>query len=63
MVGNVADRRRVKPHSDLDLAIGGEPMPLEKLFELRDAFSESDMPMRVDIVQADDLLEGWKIRA
>ncbi len=38
-------------------------MPLEKLFELRDAFSESDMPMRVDIVQADDLLEGWKIRA
>ena len=63
VVGRAADRRRVKPHSDLDLAIAGEPLPLERIFALRDAFSQSDLPMRVDIVQASDLPDGWKIRA
>ena len=63
VVAHDADRQRVKPHSDLDLAIAGEPLPLEQLFALRDAFSQSDLPMRVDIVQAGDLPEGWKIRA
>ena len=61
--GDAASRLRVKPHSDLDLAIVGEPLPLEQLFALRDAFSQSDLPMRVDIVQAGDLPEGWRIRA
>ena len=63
VVGGAADRRRVKPHSDLDLAFTGEPLPLEQLFALREAFSQSDLPMRVDIVQAGDLPEGWKMRA
>ena len=63
VIGHAADRQRVKPHSDLDLAIAGEPLPLEQLFALRDAFSQSDLPMRVDIVQAGDLPEGWRIRA
>ena len=63
VIGNDAARQRVKPHSDLDLAIAGEPLLLEQLFALRDAFSQSDLPMRVDIVQADDLPEGWRIRA
>ena len=63
VVGDAADRKRVKPHSDLDLAIAGAPLPLEKMFALRDAFSQSDLPMRVDLVQAGDLPEGWKIRA
>ena len=63
VVGSAADRRRVKPHSDLDLAFTGEPLPLEQLFALRDAFSQSDLPMRVDIVRAGDLPEGWKMRA
>lgn len=63
VVGCAADRRRVKPHSDLDLAIAGEPLPLEQLFALREAFSQSDLPMRVDFVHAGDLPEGWKIRA
>ena len=62
-IGHAADRQRVKPHSDLDLAIAGEPLALEQLFALRDAFSQSDLPMRVDIVQAEDLPDGWKIRA
>jgi predicted nucleotidyltransferase len=40
-----------KPHSDLDLCvISQHPMPLEQLALLREAFSESDLPVRVDIV-------------
>ncbi len=40
-----------KPHSDLDICVmGRQPLPLEKLAALREAFSESDLPMRVDIV-------------
>ena len=63
VISDAADRQRVKPHSDLDLAIAGEPLALEQLFALRDAFSQSDLPMRVDIVREDDLPDGWKIRA
>ena len=63
VIDHAAARQRVKPHSDLDLAIAGEPLPLEQLFALRDAFSQSDLPMRVDIVQAGDLPEGWGVRA
>ena len=40
-----------KPHSDLDLCIMGErPLALQQLSELREAFSNSDLPMRVDMV-------------
>ena len=63
VVVSAADRRRVKPHSDLDLAIAGEPLPLEQLFALCDAFSQSDLPMRVNIVRAGDLPVGWKMRS
>lgn len=63
VISDAAAWQRVKPHSDLDLAIAGEPLPLEQLFALREAFSQSDLPMRVDIVHAGDLPEGWKIRA
>ena len=63
VVGTVTDRRRVMRHSGLDLAFTGEPLPLEQLFALRDAFSQSDLPMRVDIVRAGDLPVGWKMRA
>ena len=40
VIGDTAARQRVKPHSDLDLAITGEPLPLEQLFALRDASGE-----------------------
>jgi len=63
VVRTAADRERVKPHSDLDLAISGQPLPLDKMFLLRDAFVESVLPMRVDIVHTDDLPEGWEARA
>lgn len=61
LVRGEADRQRVKPHSDLDLAYAGAPLPLVTLFHLREAFSESDLPMRVDIVAAEDLPEGWNV--
>ena len=63
VVSSAQDRARVKPHSDLDLALTGTPLPLEQMFSLREAFSESDLPMRVDIVDMRDLPEGWKIRS
>ena len=63
VVGSAQDRTRVKSHSDLDLALIGALLPLEQIFALREAFSESDLPMRVDIVNMGDLPEGWKIRA
>jgi type I restriction enzyme S subunit len=41
----------VKPFSDLDLAIiGNDPVPAPILADLKDAFSESDLPFKVDIV-------------
>lgn len=38
-------------YSDLDLAImTHSPLPLSQLAELREAFSESDLPWKVDLV-------------
>ncbi|MBH0115010.1 restriction endonuclease subunit S [Novosphingobium sp. YJ-S2-02] len=40
-----------KPHSDLDLALKGkEPLARSVLGDLAEAFSESDLPFRVDVV-------------
>ena len=42
---------RPKKFSDLDLAItGSEPIPLSTMANLRDAFTNSDLPYKVDIV-------------
>ena len=42
---------RVKPFSDLDLVIMGDTSINSSLFgDLREAFSESDIPYKVDIV-------------
>ena len=57
------DRSRLKPHSDLDLALEGPPLKPGQSFALREAFSESDLPMRVDVVEARDLPAAWNIRA
>ena len=43
--------RRAKAYSDLDLALlGGTPVPLADLSALAEAFSESDLPFKVDLV-------------
>lgn len=42
----------IKPFSDLDLCImGDEPLSFEKLGNLREDFSNSDLPIKVDIVE------------
>ncbi|MBI5813993.1 MAG: nucleotidyltransferase domain-containing protein [Nitrospinae bacterium] len=42
----------VKKFADLDLAVmGEEPMPISTLAQMKEAFSESDLPFRVDIVE------------
>jgi len=44
-------RRAAKPYSDLDLAIiTHEPLSLEVSAAMAEAFSESDLPWKVDIV-------------
>lgn len=44
-------RHAAKPYSDLDLVVmGEEPLPLAARAALREAFSESDLPWRVDVV-------------
>ncbi|MCF7521574.1 nucleotidyltransferase domain-containing protein [Neisseria sp. ZJ106] len=40
-----------KPYSDLDLAIlGDNPLSLQEHADLADAFSQSDLPWKVDLV-------------
>lgn len=48
-----------KNHSDLDIALAGPTLALHDMFALRDAFSESDLPFRVDVVMQDDLPAHW----
>ncbi len=44
-------RWTAKEHSDLDLVIMSDaPMPLETLARLEEAFGESDLPMRVEVL-------------
>jgi predicted nucleotidyltransferase len=41
----------IKPYSDLDLCIMGDDSPSPSVLDdLKEAFSQSDLPMRVDIV-------------
>ncbi|MBC8017222.1 MAG: nucleotidyltransferase domain-containing protein [Verrucomicrobia bacterium] len=40
-----------KPYSDLDLAIlTDQPLSIERMATIKDAFDESDLPIRVDVV-------------
>ena len=40
-----------KPYSDLDIAIvSAQPLPLQLLAEVAEAFSESDLPWKVDLI-------------
>lgn len=56
-------RAAIKAHADLDLLFEGPSLNLEQRFALREAFSESDLPMRVDVVEAAELPAQWEIRA
>ena len=40
-----------KPHSDLDLVVvGKEEIPIQRMHLLEEAFAESDLPFRVDVL-------------
>ncbi len=50
-----------KPFSDLDLCIMGETsLPKDLLLDLEEAFLESDLPMKVDVVNWADLNELFR---
>ena len=50
-----------KDYSDLDLAIiGDEPLPRGALARLKEAFEESRLPMRVDVVDWHAIADGFR---
>ena len=52
---------RAKPYSDLDLAIsGGKPLGIDLIAQLAEAFGESDLPYKVDIVDWTTASEAFK---
>ena len=52
----------VKHHADLDLMFDGPELTIDERFVLRGAFSDSDLPMRVDVMDAADIPKTWTIR-
>jgi Predicted nucleotidyltransferases len=56
-------KRTHKAYSDLDLAIvdrGGGKLSFRKLGELKDAFEESDLPFRVDVVDYNAVSDAFR---
>ena len=52
---------RAKPYSDLDLAINGEkPLGIDLAAQLAEAFAESDLPYKVDIVDWTTVSERFR---
>jgi type I restriction enzyme S subunit len=52
---------KAKRFSDLDLAImGNEPIATSLLYQIKDAFEESDLPIRVDIVDWHQIGDDFK---
>ncbi|WP_108645789.1 nucleotidyltransferase family protein [Polynucleobacter rarus] len=50
-----------KPYSDLDLALKGEmPLNLSSVVDLKEAFSNSDLTFKVDIVQWENISEAFR---
>jgi len=50
-----------KPYSDLDLVImSASPLPLDITASLKEAFSESNLPWRVDIVDWASISDSFK---
>lgn len=60
--GSRATGNRVRRFSDLDLAVGGEELPLELLDTLREALDESRLPFKVDIVDLATLTPEFRAR-
>jgi type I restriction enzyme S subunit len=54
-------KRTAKPYSDLDLAlITRQPLSLDELATITDAFATSDLPIRVDVVDWASTSEAFR---
>ena len=54
-------KHTAKPYSDLDLAlITPQPLSLEQLAAITDAFATSDLPIRVDVVDWASTSEAFR---
>jgi predicted nucleotidyltransferase len=54
-------RGSAKPFSDLDLTVMGEtPLDFRQLATMKDAFSESNLPFRVDVVDWASTSEAFR---
>ena len=52
---------RARPYSDLDLAIdAGRRLTLDEIAELAEAFMDSDLPYKVDLVDWHDIDDRWR---
>jgi uncharacterized protein len=52
---------RARRYSDLDLAIdAGRLLTLDKIAELTEAFSDSDLPYKVDIIDWHNIDARWR---
>jgi predicted nucleotidyltransferase len=52
---------RARRFSDLDLAIdAGRRLTLDEIARLTEAFSDSDLPYRVDLVDLHDIDDRWR---
>jgi predicted nucleotidyltransferase len=52
---------RARRYSDLDLAIdAGRPLTLDEIAGLAEAFSDSDLPYKVDIVDWRNIEDRWR---
>lgn len=60
--GSRATGQRVKRFSDLDLAIGGEELPLGECDRLAEALCESRLPFKVDIVDLSAITPEFRAR-
>ena len=50
-----------KPYSDLDLVLRGPArLPLGRLTAVREAFAESDLPIRVDVIDWHAISENFR---
>jgi predicted nucleotidyltransferase len=58
--GSRADKGRAKPFSDLDLCLMNGAVSLADMARLADAFSESALPFKVDIVVWHDLTPAFR---
>jgi len=60
--GSRATGRRVRRFSDLDLAVEGGELTLDRLGMLRDALDESRLPFKVDVVDLATVTPEFRAR-